>query len=175
MGLFSGLKGRRAGILGTVAVLAMIAAPAAQASGTITVAAGVPFSGVVDSASCTPTSSTPSINWGDGSSSTGTFDATNFTVTGTHTYAAAGTYTGAVALDCASTPDSFTATVKPAPLFKQCPPVDADFGCQFLITVSGGGTTILQDTNQGPYEFSEDALIGVQNQLRIRPRLWVMR
>src|SRR5947209_14021397 len=129
MGLLNGLNGRRAGILGVVAVLAMIAPAAAQASGAITAAAGVPFSGVVDSASCTPTSPTPSINWGDGSApSSGTYDPTSGDVTGSHTYAATGSYTGAVALDCATTPDSFTATVKPAPLFKQCPPVDADSG-----------------------------------------------
>ena len=147
-------------------VLAMVAAPAAQASRSINAAAGVQFSGVVDtSASCTPTSSTASINWGDGTApSTGSYDPSTHTVTGAHTYAAPGTYTGGVALRCSTpTTDSFVATVHAAPLYTQCPPVDADFGCQFLITVSSGGTTILQDTSQGPYEFSEDALIGVQN------------
>ena len=165
MKLFRGLKGRRAGAVGAVAVVALFAATAAQASGSITTAAGVQFSGVVDNASCTPTSSTPTINWGDGSpTSAGTYQAASNTVTGTHTYATAGTYTGSVALKCTTpTTDSFTATVKPAPLFTQCPPVDADFGCQFLIVSSSAGTTIQQDTNQGPYEFSEDALIGIQN------------
>jgi hypothetical protein len=154
-------------LFGALVVLAMVAAPAAQASGSITSAAGVQFSGVVDSASCTPTSTTPTINWGDGQTSTGTYDATSNNVTGTHTYAAASPsgspYNGTVALDCATTPDTFTATVSPAPQFTQCPRVNVDFGCQFLITISSGGTTILQDTNQGPYEGSEDALIGVQN------------
>jgi hypothetical protein len=50
-----------------------------------------------------------------------------------------------------------------APQFTQCPAVFQDSGCQFLITASNSGTTIQQDANQGPYEGSEDALIGVQN------------
>ena len=48
-------------------------------------------------------------------------------------------------------------------LFSQCPPVGADFGCQFLITVSNSGNTVQSDPNQGPYENAEDSLIGVVN------------
>jgi hypothetical protein len=48
-------------------------------------------------------------------------------------------------------------------LFSQCPPVGVDTGCQFLITVSGSGASVQQDTAQAPYEGSEDSLIGVQN------------
>jgi hypothetical protein len=47
--------------------------------------------------------------------------------------------------------------------FPQCPPVDADQGCQFLITVTSGGPSVTQDTTQGPYEGEDDSLIGVQN------------
>ena len=47
--------------------------------------------------------------------------------------------------------------------FKQCPPVDADTGCQFLIVVTDHGSTVKQDPNQPPYENAEDSLIGIQN------------
>jgi hypothetical protein len=158
---------RMAGLVGVIAAVALIAAPAALADGdTITAAAGVPFSGVVDQfPSCAPAAAT--INWGDGTSSAGTYDSTNDAVRGSHTYAASGSFSGTVILSggaCSSpTTDTFTATVSPAPQFTECPPVGADSGCQFLIDVTSGGTTILQDTNQGPYESSEDALIGIKN------------
>jgi len=49
-------------------------------------------------------------------------------------------------------------------LFSQCPPVVKDKGCQFLVAVSDGGTQVLQDLTQGPYDpGEEDALIAVQN------------
>jgi hypothetical protein len=48
-------------------------------------------------------------------------------------------------------------------LFPQCPPVDADTGCQFLVTVTDAGSPVAQDTTQAPYESSDDSLIGVQN------------
>jgi hypothetical protein len=51
-----------------------------------------------------------------------------------------------------------------AALYPQCPPVYKDTGCQFLVTVaSGGSETIAEDPAQGPYEGSDDALVGVQN------------
>ncbi len=50
-----------------------------------------------------------------------------------------------------------------AALYPQCPPVFHDTGCQFLVTVSPGGETIAEDPTQGPYEQSDDALVGVQN------------
>jgi hypothetical protein len=48
-------------------------------------------------------------------------------------------------------------------LYPQCPPVDADAGCQFLITITAAGPSIAQDATQPAYESSEDSLIGVQN------------
>jgi hypothetical protein len=163
----SGFVRRMAGMIGVVASVALIAAPAALANGdTITSAAGVPFSGVVDNGTSCTTPATATINWGDGTSSAGSVNATNNTVSGTHTYGTQGTFNGTVTLTgtgCDTTPDTFTATVAVAPQFTVCPPVGADFGCQFLIDVTSGGTTILQDTNQGPYESSEDALIGLKN------------
>lgn len=50
-----------------------------------------------------------------------------------------------------------------AATFPQCPPVLADTGCQFLITVTANGTTVQQDTSQPPYENSDDSLIGIVN------------
>ena len=48
-------------------------------------------------------------------------------------------------------------------LFAQCPPVDKDAGCQFLITVTDAGSSIAEDATQPPYDGEDDALIGVQN------------
>jgi hypothetical protein len=47
--------------------------------------------------------------------------------------------------------------------FGQCPAVDADTGCQFLVTITNAGPSVAQDATQGPYERSDDSLIGVQN------------
>jgi hypothetical protein len=49
-------------------------------------------------------------------------------------------------------------------LFTQCPPIGEDDGCQVLITVNPDGSgTVTEDSTQGAYEGSEDALVGVQN------------
>jgi hypothetical protein len=48
-------------------------------------------------------------------------------------------------------------------LFTQCPPVGVDAGCQYLITLTDRTTSVQRDPTQGPYEQSEDSLIGVQN------------
>jgi hypothetical protein len=47
--------------------------------------------------------------------------------------------------------------------FGQCPAVDADTSCQFLVTITDAGPSVAQDTTQGPYERSDDSLLGVQN------------
>ena len=47
--------------------------------------------------------------------------------------------------------------------FTECPPVYENGGCQFLITVSNSGETVVPDPNEGPYEGSDDSLIGVVN------------
>ena len=59
--------------------------------------------------------------------------------------------------------DTLSATVAPAPEFPQCPPVDLNTGCQFLIIASNNGTTIENDASQTAYEGSDDSLIGVVN------------
>ena len=156
--------------MAAVASAALIAAPVAWAQGnttTIATAAGVQFHGFVDSnPSCIGTSAV--ITWGDGSStSAGSIDSSTGNVTGTHTYASQGTYSGTVALSggtCSGTVvDDLTANVAAAPQFTECPQVGADVGCQFLIDVTAGGTAVLADSSQPPYENSEDALIGVKN------------
>jgi len=48
-------------------------------------------------------------------------------------------------------------------LFPQCPPVAADAGCQYLITLTNGAPSVQQDVTQPAYENSDDSLIGVQN------------
>jgi hypothetical protein len=47
--------------------------------------------------------------------------------------------------------------------FSQCPAVDHDTACQFLITVTNSGVQVAQDSVQGPYDGEDDALIGIQN------------
>jgi hypothetical protein len=47
--------------------------------------------------------------------------------------------------------------------FGQCPPVYADTGCQFLVTITDAGPSVAQDATQAPYENSDDSLLGVQN------------
>jgi hypothetical protein len=49
-------------------------------------------------------------------------------------------------------------------LFSQCPPVVRDTGCQFLVVVGEGGTQVVEDPAQPPYDpGGEDALLAVQN------------
>lgn len=144
--------------------LALIAAPAAQAN--FKWSAGTQFSGEVESTPTCNHATSIAIAWGDGSaSSSGAFDF-NGGVTGNHVYRSPGTFAGTVTFSggpCAGTQDPFTATVGPAPKFKQCPPVRLDSGCALLIDVTPGGSAILSDSTQGPYEDDEDALVGVQN------------
>lgn len=50
-----------------------------------------------------------------------------------------------------------------AALYPQCPAAGADSGCQYLVVATDGGQQLLSDAAQGPYDGTEDALIGVQN------------
>ncbi|MGH9071945.1 MAG: DUF6531 domain-containing protein, partial [Acidimicrobiales bacterium] len=54
-------------------------------------------------------------------------------------------------------------TANPSPPFAECPAIGGDSGCQILVVVTDQGTQILDDPNQGPYDGSDDALIGVLN------------
>jgi hypothetical protein len=58
---------------------------------------------------------------------------------------------------------SLTPSVASAATYPQCPAVFHDTGCQFLVTVTDSGLTVAEDPSQGPYEGSDDALIGIQN------------
>jgi hypothetical protein len=52
----------------------------------------------------------------------------------------------------------------PTPPFSQCPAAGAETGCQILIVINPDGTrSITPDAAQVPYEGSNAALIGVQN------------
>lgn len=52
----------------------------------------------------------------------------------------------------------------PTPPFTECPAIGADTGCGILVVINPGGSlTILADSSQGPYDSSEDSLIGVLN------------
>jgi hypothetical protein len=168
-GLYGCLIRRIAGLFGVLAAVALMAPAGAWAAGdTITTAANVQFNGVVDALPQCQDATSIVISWNQGSpaTSTGSYNSA-FGVVGTHTYTAPGTYTGSIAFsgasDCTGTPDTFTANVGATPQFTECPQVGVDVGCQFLIDVTPGGTTVLQDSTQGPYESSEDSLIGVKN------------
>jgi hypothetical protein len=50
-----------------------------------------------------------------------------------------------------------------AQMYNQCPPAGVDTGCQFLITLTNQGNSVANDPSQGPYESSEDAMVGVLN------------
>jgi hypothetical protein len=70
---------------------------------------------------------------------------------------------GALVGTLAAVAIAFTAAPGAQAAFPQCPAVDADTSCQFLVTVANTGPSVAQDTTQGPYESSDDSLIGVQN------------
>ena len=162
---------RIAGFCGVLAAVGLIAVPVALANNnTIDATATVQFSGVIDSpTSCTRAPTQAVIDWGDGTATTmGTISGN--AVSGTHTYAtsAEGSNGGTITLTgggCSGTvTDSFTANVAPPPPeFTECPAVDQDTGCQYLIEVNNSTETVLNDPNQGPYEASDDSLIGVLN------------
>jgi len=100
--------------LSAAAVLGLLAPAGAAAS--VSATEGAQFSGAVEFPSCTPAGAI-TINWGDGSSSAGSYDGTN--VNGTHTYAEEGSYSGTVTFTCATgalATDPFSATVNDASL-----------------------------------------------------------
>jgi hypothetical protein len=51
----------------------------------------------------------------------------------------------------------------PTPPFTECPQVDQDTSCQISIVVTSTGVEVLGDMSQGPYDGSDDALIGIVN------------
>ena len=69
----------------------------------------------------------------------------------------------AVLLTAAMTVGHAGAQGSPSPPFTQCPAIDQDKSCQYLIVISSSGTSVLNDSSQGAYEGTEDTLIGIQN------------
>jgi hypothetical protein len=61
----------------------------------------------------------------------------------------------------------FGAYASAAPMFTECPAAGVNTGCEFLITIdTNGNATIAQDPNppnNGPYDGSDDTLVGVLN------------
>jgi hypothetical protein len=51
----------------------------------------------------------------------------------------------------------------PAPPFTECPAIGVDTSCGLLIDFTPSGTAIVADTTQGPYDASDDTLLGVKN------------
>lgn len=47
--------------------------------------------------------------------------------------------------------------------FSQCPHIDEDLGCQFLITINEGGAVSVAEAPVGPYDGEDDTLVGIQN------------
>ncbi len=52
----------------------------------------------------------------------------------------------------------------PSPPFTECPAVGYDTSCETLIDITGSGVTVLNDPTQGPFEGSDDTLVGVLNE-----------
>lgn len=60
---------------------------------------------------------------------------------------------------------SAQATPLPTAPFTECPAIGADTSCGILIVINPGGSlTVLADPTQGPFDGSEDTLVGVLNQ-----------
>jgi hypothetical protein len=59
---------------------------------------------------------------------------------------------------------ALTASGASAAEFSQCPHVDKDPGCQFLIVVSSSGVAVQEDNEGlGPYDGEDDTLVGIEN------------
>ena len=60
----------------------------------------------------------------------------------------------------AAAPNAAAAT---SPPFTECPAIGRDQSCGLLIRVTDAGETVVSDPTQGPYDGSDDTLIGVLN------------
>jgi hypothetical protein len=105
---------------------------------TIEATEGSRFSGPVTASLTENIYASPTIEWGDGTASAGTVDEANSTVSGTHTYARAGTYYGSVTYDNdgGTHKIAFQAKVAAAALSATGVPVSATAGVQFTGTVA---------------------------------------
>jgi len=98
--------------------------------------------------SATPTAYSAAINWGDGTTSTGTITGGNgsFNVAGSHTYSTGGTYPVSVTITSVGTTqgsstvaDSATINSPPSPVITGAPVVTGPNGAAFSGTVNPGG------------------------------------
>lgn len=72
--------------------------------------------------------------------------------------------TGALFLPLIPAAATAQAAAAPAPPFKECPAVGQDTSCQLLLVVNPDDTiTVLGDPALGPYDGSDDTLIGIVN------------
>ena len=73
---------------------------------------------------------------------------------------------GALAVGALFAPAALAA---PAPPYAQCPAIGNDStGCGLLIDIANDGSISIGDSGQGPYDGSDDTLIGVQNDSPIK-------
>jgi len=105
---------------------------------TIEATEGSVFSGEVSEVYGCGVYGTPTIEWGDGTSSAGTVNEAETEITGTHTYAQAGTYNGHVDYedDCGTYKVPFQAKIADAPLTAKGETIHATAGTQFKGTVA---------------------------------------
>jgi RHS repeat-associated protein len=64
----------------------------------------------------------------------------------------------------AASASALTSAASPTTPFTECPAIGGDTSCGILIDVTESGISILQDPSQGPYDGSDDTLVGVLNQ-----------
>jgi len=55
------------------------------------------------------------------------------------------------------------ATAAPAAPYGECPAIGSDTSCGILVDVTDGGSQILADPSQGPFDGSDDTLVGLLN------------
>jgi hypothetical protein len=156
----------RGGLPALVAAVTVLCCTASAASAAISAVEGTAFSGTVttiDSQCPSATVISATIGWGDGGSSAGTVtrNQDQLIVSGSHTYARYGSYSGsaAVNLDCNGSTftqtGNFTATVSDAPLSAGGTAVSAVTGQQFTATVAH-----LTDSNPDGVASDDTATIG---------------
>jgi hypothetical protein len=102
---------------------------------------GSQFTTTLVAADCGVNTGLPiTINWGDGTSSSGSPDSTGGAIVGTHVYAEAGTYSGTVSYtpgDCSPRATPFAIKVPDASLAATAAPIVATAGKPFIGAVAG--------------------------------------
>jgi RHS repeat-associated protein len=60
-------------------------------------------------------------------------------------------------------PATLAPLLAPSSPYTECPAVGSDTSCEFLINPTDSGVSVLRDQNQGPFDGSDDTLVGVLN------------